>query len=291
MRNIRPQPRLVPLLTLLLLPLLAANESLNAYIPATHKRLFESFNTLIFGEITGAKLAIRGALGVSGNAEIADFDIGGDGQCNREKRMITVKKSLTARMGSIHNGYTVVGKGSKIHHSVRMTCTNRVEAHDPHRNGDIDFEEMHTGVIREVSEMCVTEPTGAVETDNSTMKFDPGEKGYSCYTFFRITTNDLRLVNRWEYVGDDFYRNIVVVVSGLKAEFRDFQMIGFNPRRTLVVFCAVYGSFGLYNAKIQGSLLAPTASFTSLGTIVNGSIITGGMRGSFVTLNVPYVTC
>lgn len=268
-----------------------SDESLNAYIPATHKRVFEEYNALILGDISVAKAAFRGALAVQGKADLADFDIAGDKACNKDVRSVVVGRMLTARMGSINNGYTVVGRGSNIHHSVTMNCTNRVERHDPVRNDDIDFKPVRVSLIRETADFCMTTSGGTVISENSTMKFDPGEKGFSCYTVFQVTTSDLRLVDLWKYIGDDFYRNVVIVVTGLRADFRNFRMEGFNPRRTLIVFCAVYGSYGLYNAKFHASILAPTSAFTTMEAIINGSVVLGSLRGSIATLNVPYVTC
>ncbi|PXF49806.1 hypothetical protein BWQ96_00458 [Gracilariopsis chorda] len=266
-------------------------ESINAYIAAAHERIFKQFNVLVLGDLSVAKAAFRGAIAVQGKAELADFDVGSDLGCDKDFRAVTVGKTLNARMGSVNGGYTVVGRGSKVHHSVSMKCSNRVEQYDSVHNGDVEFSEVRRSVLREAAEMCVSTPTGTVESANETLRFVPGEKGFSCYTFFKVSTDDLRLVQRWEYAGDDYYRNIVIVVSGLRSEFRDLRMHGFNPRRTLIVFCAVYGSFELYNAKVQASVLAPTASITTMDSIVNGSLIIGALRGSLATLNVPYVTC
>lgn len=284
---------LISLLHLLTLPtsIRADSESIQAYIPATHKSLYSSYNAIVFGDVSLARAAIRGPLAVQGKADLADFDIAAHGDCDKDNRALVVGGTLNARMGAINSGYTVVGRRSSIHHTVRLTCTNRVEQYDPLRNGDLEFPELRANVLKETGEMCIKEPTAQVELANATIKFIAGDKGFSCYTFFRVTTDELRLVNRWEYHSDDYYRNIVIVVSGSKTDFRDFEMDGFNSKRTLVVFCAVYGSFGVYDAKIHGSILAPTASFTTSNAIINGSIIVGNLRGSLATLNTPYVTC
>lgn len=285
---------ILPLLLCLLLPCLTRGEpteSVDAYIPAAHKELFTQFNVVIFGDVSLARAAVKGPLAVMGKAELADFDVAGTGDCDKDARSLVVAGALTARMGAVNSGYTVVGRRSRIDHSVRMTCTKRVEQYDPLRNGDLEFDIMRVKVLRETGNMCVTTPTGEVENVNGTLRFLPGEPGYSCYTFFKVKTDDLRLINKWEYAGDNFFRNIVIVVSGLKVDFRDFVMEGFNSRRTLIVFCAVYGSFGLYNAKLHGSLLAPTASFTTRNAIINGSLIAGNLRGSLATLNTAYITC
>lgn len=274
-----------------LLAICYAEESLDAYIPASHKTIFEDYNVVVFGDMSVAKAAIAGRLAVMGKAQMENFDIAASKKCDKDSRSITVAKSLTARMGSINNGYTVVGRGTKIHHSVQMSCTNRVEQYDPRRNGDIEMIELRSNCIREAGELCATGPTGTVESANGTMKFIPGEGGYSCYSYFRVTTEELRLVNRWEYAGEDFNQNVVIVVSGKKYDFQDFRMEGFNSRRTIMIFCAIYGNFGLYNTRLHGAILAPTATFTAMDSIVNGSMIVGNLRGSFATLNVPYVTC
>lgn len=285
-----------PLLVAVLFGLLghttwATEESLNAYIPALHKRMYEEYNVLVLGDLSVTKAAFRGSLAVQGKADLADFDIAGDKMCNPDVRALVVGGALAARMGSINNGYAVVGRRSNIHHSVRMNCTNRVEQYDPVRNEDLDFPAVRIDLIRELSDLCASTGSGTVETVNETMTFDPGEIGYSCYSVFNVSTADMRLIHMWKFAGTDFYRNVIIVVSGLRSDFRDFRMEGFNPRRTLIVFCAVYGSFGLYNARFHGSLFAPTSSFTSMETIVNGSIIAASLRGSIATLNVPYVTC
>lgn len=266
-------------------------ESINAYIAATHERMLKQFNVMVFGDLSVAKAAFRGAIAVQGRAEVADFDIGGDLGCDKDVRAITVGKALIARMGSVNGGYTIVGRGSKVHHSVRMKCSNRVEQYDAVHNGDVEFAEVRRSVLRETAELCVSAATGTVENANDTLRFVPGEGGFSCYTVFKLNTEQLRLVRRWQYAGDDYYRNVVIVVSGLRSELRDLRMTGFNPRRTLIVLCAVYGSLELYNARVQASVLAPTASLTTMDSIVNGSLIVGALRGSLATLNLPYVTC
>lgn len=277
---------LLPLITLA-----GPSESVDAYIPASHKKLFSEYNVVIFGDVSLARAAVKGPLAVQGKAELADFDIAGNGNCDKDARALVVAGKLTARMGAVNSGYTVVGSRSRIDHSVKMTCTSRVEQYDPQRNGDIEFDALRGNVLRETGDMCVTSPTGEVESENGTMTFRPGEPGFSCYTFFKVQTDELRLIKKWVYAGDDFYRNIVIVVSGFKVDFRDFGMEGFNARRTLIVFCAVYGSFGLYNAKLHASLLAPTASFTTSNAIINGSVVAGNLRGSLATIHTNYVTC
>lgn len=266
-------------------------ESLNAYIAPPHKTVFDQFNAMVFGDVSLAKVAFRGAIAVQGKAEITDFEIAGEKTCDKDKKMVVVAQSLSARMGSVNGGYCVVGRGSSIHHTVRMPCSNRVEQFDPIHNGDIEFEELRRSMLSEAGKMCVHRATATTKVENDTMKFEAGDNGYSCYTFFKVTTDELRLINRWVNDGKDYYRNIVIVISGLRTEFRDFRMDGFNPRRTLIVFCAVYGTFGFYNAKIFGSMIAPTAHFITMGLILNGSIIAGNMRGSLASLNAPYVIC
>lgn len=266
-------------------------ESLDAYIPASHKTLYESYNAVVLGDASLARAAVRGPLAVMGKADLADFDVGGTGTCDKDVRTLVVGGTLTARMGAVHNGYIVVGRRSSIHHTVRRTCTSRTEQYDPHRNGDIEFAEMRANVLRETGDMCVTEATGEVHVANETLRFVPGDPGFSCYTYFKVRTDDLRLVNKWEFAGEDKSRNVVIVISGLKVDFRDFQMDGFNAKRTLIVFCSVYGSFGFFGAKLHGSVLAPATSFTMMNAIFNGSIIAGTLRGSLATLNTRYLTC
>lgn len=269
------------------------SDSLNAFIPTTHKSLYDSYNALAFGDVSLARAAIRGALAVQYKADLADFDIAAHGDCDHDRRALIVGGSLTARMGAINSGYAVVGRRSSIHHTVRLTCTSRVEQYDPVRNGDMEFEEMRREVLKEMGGICVKDADGEVEVVNGTMKFKVGdEETFGCYKYFKVTTEDMRVTNRWEMMdGKAKGQNIVIVVSGKEVEMRDFEMTGFNSKRTLIAFCAVYGKFGVYNAKIHGSVLAPTASFTTSNAIFNGSLIVGNLRGSLATLNTPYVTC
>lgn len=276
----------------MLMIIAVGEESIHAYIPARHKLIFDEYNVMVFGDMSVAKAAIKGSLGVQGKAEMAEFDIADDKFCDNDVRSIVVGGALTARSGSIKNGYTVVGRGSQIHHSVQMPCTNRVERHDPLRNGDIDFEDARNSLIRESADMCLTPASSTVTIENSTMSFSTEDaSSFSCYSYFRISTNDMRLIDTWQYNGTDYYRNVVILVIGASTEFREFRMIGFNPRRTLIVFCAVYGSYAIHNAKFHASIFAPTSSFTTMNAIINGSIIVGGLRGSIATLNQAYVTC
>lgn len=280
--------------TLLLIWLVqvVGEESINAYIPAHHKVMFDEYNAMVFGDLSVAKAAFRGALAVQRKAEMSDFDIAADKTCDNDVRSLVVGGSLTARSGTVHNGYTVVGRWSRIHHSVRLPCTNRVERHDPMRNGDIDFDEARRALSREAARMCLTKPTGTITVENSTMIFQPeAEETFSCYTYFLVKTTDLRLITVWQYNGEDYYRNVVITVSGSRAEFRNFRMLGFNPKRTLIVFCTVYGSYTVADAKLHASIFAPTASLSTMNAIINGSIIVGNLRGSIATLNMPYVTC
>lgn len=267
-------------------------DSLNAYIASTHKRVFDEFNVAIFGDLSVAKAAFRGAVAVQGRASLADFDIGGDLTCSSDSRTIVVGRTLSARVGAIHGGFVVAGRGSSLHHTVRLSCGTRMDRYDVLRNGDLDFNTVRTSLLRETADFCVGGSiSDNVHVENETMTFRAGERGFSCYTTFRITVADMRLITKWRYESDDFYRNIVISVVGSRAEFRNFQMIGFNPRRTLVVFCSIYGSFDLYNSNFQASMLAPTSTFTAMETVINGSIISGGLRGSLATLNIPYLVC
>lgn len=269
----------------------SAGETLNAYITAVHKRVFDDFNVAIFGDLSVTKAAFRGAIGVQERATLADFDIGGDFACDPDRRSVVAGQTLSARLGAINGGYIVAGRGSSIHHTVKLSCSNRVERYDVIRNGDLDFSSVRSLLLKEAAEYCINAPSENVRVENETMIFQAGERNFSCYTSFRISTTDLRLIKTWKLESDDEYRNIIIAVSGTKAEFREFQMIGFNPRRTLIVLCSVYSTFSMFNAKVQGSLLGPTSSFTTMETVINGSAILGSLRGSLATLNVPYITC
>lgn len=270
----------------------SAGETLNAYISAMHKRVFDDFNVAIFGDLSVTKAAFRGAVGVQESATLADFDVGADFACDPDRRSVVAGRSLSARMGSIHGGYIVAGRGSSIHHTVTLSCTNRVERYDVVRNGDLDFSSVRSLLLKEATEYCINTPVADnVRVENETVVFHTGQRNFSCYSSFRVAAADLRLIKIWKLESDDAYQNVVIVVTGTKAEFRDFQMIGFNPRRTLIIFCSIYSTFSTFNARIQGSILGPTSSFTTMETIINGSVILGNLRGSLATLNVPYITC
>lgn len=268
-----------------------AEESINAYIPSKHKVLFDDFNAIIFGDASLAKAAFRGSLAVEGKANIADFDIGFDQPCDLDKRALLSAGPLNLRSGTLHNGYLVMGRNSQVHHTVKTPCTNRVERFSTTRNNDLDFVYARQGVVSETAQLCAAQANSNFTITNSTMSFHPGTPGFNCYSTFKVSANDLRLIDTWKYEGDDFYRNLIITVSGRKNEFREFRMLGFNPRRTLVVFCAMYGMVSIADAKFHSSILAPSNTFTMSNAIINGSIIVGGLRGSVATLNIPYVTC
>lgn len=246
---------------------------------------------MVFGDVSVSKAAFRGSLAIQGHANIADFDIGADKTCDDNTRSLLVGNSLKARSGTINNGYTVVGRGSSIHHSVSMPCTNRIERYSVLRNGDIDFDDLKLNLMKEASKICSTTPTGSTNVENSTLVFNVIKTGFSCYTYFRVTSNDLRLIDTWKYSGTDYYRNNIILVSGTRIDFKEFRMIGFNPRRTLIIFCAVYSSISIIDAKFHASIFSPSATLTTSNAIINGSIIVGGLRGSLATLNIPYATC
>lgn len=179
-----------------------------------------------------------------------------------------------------------------------MPCTNRIERYSVTRNDDLDFAGARKDVLRETSRLCSNKPTGQIKYDNATLHFLPQAESaaalndeLNCYLYYRVHANDLRLVTTWVNDVANPYKNIVVFVSGKKLTLDNFRMIGFNPRRTLLVFCSIYATHSMYNSKIHASVLAPTVSFTFANSIVNDSMILGGLRGSLATLNVPYVTC
>lgn len=268
-----------------------AESPLSGILPAQHKRIFDEYNAFILGDLSVARTVFKGSVAAKGDANLNDFDIGASKTCDADSRSLVVAGSLTARAGAIHNGYTVFGRRSSIDYTVRMPCSTRVERYDVKRNGDIDFDAVKRAVLHEGVRTCLVEPTGNVTVANGTMEFDPGEKGYSCYTHFAVPSSELRLTREWRYVGDDFYRNLIITVRGSKLELKDLAMVGFNPRRTLVVFCAILGSQTLLNVRLEASVMAATSALTTTDALVNGSIIAGSLRGSIAAMNAPYVTC
>lgn len=225
------------------------------------------------------------------SAEIANFDIGRDIPCDKNKPSVIVAGKLTARMGTISGGYLVLGRSSELQQTVKLPCTTRVENHDSIRNGDIDFAELRPFLLHESMNYCLKTDGDRVNVTGDSIIFTPNEHSYSCQSFYQVYPDQVRLARRFVNNGTDYYRNVVIAISGMRVELRDFRMEGFNPRRTLLVYCGNYGDFGWYNARISASVFAVTSSFTAMDSIVNGSIIAGGLRGSLATMNVPYVTC
>ncbi|CAN8069129.1 unnamed protein product [Agarophyton chilense] len=288
------------------------NESLHAYIAATHQTLFAQFSALVFGDATVAKAAFRGALAVQGRAELSHFDIGADQTCDVTRPTLLVRGALVARAGALHGGHAVVGARSRLHHSVQRTCSQRVEAYDAvHTAAHLDFDAARRAVLRETAELCVAHSSGHVTLRNDTLLLTPRSRArsVSCYALFHVRAADLRLARRWRLLsprdddddqddddqqrwgGRSAFRNVVLVVSGMRAELRDVRMRAFNARRTLLVFCAVYGTLDMYNVKLRASVLAPTASLTAMDSVVNGSLVVGGLRGSLAALHAAYATC
>lgn len=268
-------------------------QSLDAFVPAAHKTVFESHNLLVLGNLNLAKSSVQGPVAVSGRAQLEEFDINSAGSCNEKNRALTVGGRLSASMGAIRNGYTVVGRGSRLKHNVQLACSSRVERYDARRLRIRDFEEHRTSLIKESGDICVNPVSGSVEKDltNSVYRFTPGNTTYSCYTVFSVSVGELASIRMFEFMGSNKDQNVLILLTGKYTTLRDFSMVGFNPVRTLLVFCSVYGHIELFNARIHASILAPTTEFTSMGTVMNGSLIASGLRGKIAVLYQPYVTC
>lgn len=271
------------------------DDSMNAFLPAAHKTVFDTSSLFVLGSIDLAKSAVKGPVSVSGNADLNEFEFNADRPCNKHMRALTVAGRLQARMGSINNGYTVAGSGSKVQHNVRMSCTSRVEAYNPRKLMIESFEDQRESLIREHGDVCVSPPTGLVELseDGTTLKFTPSNDTYSCYSVFRLETRDLETVtlDTLEYLGKDKTQNVVLLLIGKRLSMRNMKMVGFNPRRTLLSFCSVYGKVEIHNSRIQGAVLAPTTYFTFMDSVVNGSMVTADVRGKLAVLDQSYVTC
>jgi choice-of-anchor A domain-containing protein len=295
-RRLRRPRHVVPLLLVLLTASGARaqhEQSMDAFVPAAHKTVFEMYNLLALGNLNLAKSSVEGRVGVSGQAELVEFEFNKAHKCDKYTPAVVVQGALHASMGSINNGYTIVGRSSRISHNVRMSCSSRVETYNAEAQKIQSFEEHRQSLIRESGDVCANPTSGEVRVDEEkkVMQLVPGNSTYSCYAVFKTSTEALASVNRLEYAGTDLDRNVLINVSGKFATLRDFAMVGFNPQRTLMTFCGIQGHVELYNNRLHCSLFAPTTEFTVMGTVVNGSMITGDLRGKIVLLNQPYMTC
>lgn len=266
----------------------AYEQSMHAFVPTLHKKLFDQANLMVFGDLRLARSAVRGNVAVTGSAEIEDFDFGSAKNCDDKSPSLTVVGSLTARMGNINNGYVIAGRGSTINHSVKMSCTKRVD--DSGKAEVPPYDDLSISLNRETADLCVASASGTTEVVNGTMLFTPGESS-SCYSTFSLETDDLRLISGWRYAGKDYYRNLIISVVGRYATFRNFRMTDFNPRRTLIIFCSSYGKFEFFDSRFQASILAPATHLTVMDTVVNGSMICSSLRGTIAVLRNPYNTC
>ncbi|KAI0564025.1 hypothetical protein FGB62_31g111 [Gracilaria domingensis] len=52
--------------------------------------MFEQYNSLLFDDISVAKAKFRGAIAMHGKAELADFDVGADKMCDKNRRAVRV---------------------------------------------------------------------------------------------------------------------------------------------------------------------------------------------------------
>jgi choice-of-anchor A domain-containing protein len=268
-------------------------ESINAFIPAAHKTIFDAHNLFVLGDFNAAKSAIKGSVAVQGKAVLEEFDINANSQCNKDIRALTVGGRLNARMGAIHNGFTVAGRGSRIQHNVRMSCSSRVARYDPDALKIISFDEHRESLIKETGDICVSPVSSAVQVDKaaSVIRFVPGNATYSCYAVFEVAANDLSGIKKWEFTGTDREQNVLINVKGKYSSIRDMSMVNFNAQRTLLTFCSIYGETEVFNSRLQASILAPTTSFTIMDSVLNGSMVAGDVRGKMAILNERYITC
>jgi choice-of-anchor A domain-containing protein len=289
--------RFAILLSLLLSSLTGAcaqhEQSLDAFVPAAHKTVFELYNLLVLGDLNLAKSSVEGPVAVSGNADVTEFEFNQASRCNKYKPAVVVKGAFHASMGAINNGYMIVGRSSKVKHNVRTSCSSRVESYNPVTQKLRSFEEHREGLIRESGDVCHNPTSGDVTVDeaNKVMQLTPGNNTFSCYAVFKTSVTDLAKVTRLEYMGSDKDRNVLINIAGKSGTWRDFAMVGFNPDRTLVTFCGIRGHVELFNNRLHGSIFAPTTQFTVMGSVVNGSMITSDFRGKVALLYRPYVTC
>lgn len=268
-------------------------QSMDAFVPAVHKTVFETYNLMVLGDLNLAKSAVEGRVAVSGKADVTEFEFNKATRCDKYTPAVVVMGALHASMGAIHNGYTIVGRSSKVSHNVQMSCSSKIENYNPRAQKLRTFEEHRESLIRESADVCTNPTSGEIEVDevNKVMRLKPGNTTYSCYAVFKTSVHELAKVTRLEYNGTEADRNVIINVSGTSAVWRDFAMVGFNPERTLVTFCGVQGHVELFNTRLHCSVFAPTTEFTVMGSVVNGSMITGDLRGKLALLYRPYRTC
>lgn len=289
-------PIFVSLCILSLLPALALADvghesSLQAFVTSAHKRAFDAYSLLSYGAVRLTKSAIRGAVAVVGRCNLEEFDIGRDIlQCNPNAPSLSVTGTLTSRMGQIHNGFIRAGRSSSVSHSVTRACSSAVEKF----TNPEELSEVEISLIRDATETCLLPANANTNTSNpAETVFRPSEGTYSCYSVFNVhkdTFSDANTINNWVYVGNSS-RNVIINIVGKSAVIRDFKMSGFNAQKTLIVMCPGYGNVQLFNARIHASILAPTTSFTSMASIVNGSVVSGSVTGEIVVLKNPYLPC
>lgn len=267
---------------------------MDAFVPAAHKSVFESYNLMVLGNLNLAKSSVEGRVAVSGKADVSDFDVNkGADHCDKYKPALVVQGALHASKGAINNGYTITGSRSKVADSVQMECSSRVERYNPVSQKLRTFEDHRESLIRETVDVCTNQPSGEVVVDetNKVMHLTPANMTYSCYAVFKTSVSDVAKVTRLEYKGTDAKRNVIINVGGKYGAWRDLAMIGFNPERTLITFCSFQGQVELFNNRLHGSIFAPTTEITAMGSIVNGSVISADMRGKLALLYKPYRTC
>lgn len=288
-------PLLLALLLLALLsPTLSQHEqSLDAFVPASHKTVFSTYSLLSLGDLNLAKSSIAGRVAVGGNADLREFEVNPTSRCDKYTPALVVEGRLTAALGSIGGGYTIAASNSKIAHSVKRACSSRTEAYDPEKQNIRSFEEHREGLIRESGQICFNPVSGDVGVDaaGDVMTLTPRKAGFSCYSVFKTSVDALAKVKRLELGGNLTETNVLINVSGKSAALRDFAMVGFNPLRTLVTFCGIQGHVEMYNTRLHASVFAPTTEFTLMGSVLNGSIIAGHIRGQMAVLHQPYNTC
>lgn len=262
--------------------------SLQSYVSTAHKRAFDSWSLLSYGSVRLAKSAIRGRVAVQGGAQLEEFDIGRDlTQCEPSEVVLSTTGQLQASMGAVHNGHIRGGRGSRVSHSVSRACSTSVER----ATNAGELAELERALLRDTRETCELASTATMDKQNATHAvFRPATGTYSCYSVFQVSSDDLVGAKEWRYEGSP-ERNLIITIKGRRATVRDFAMRGFNAARTLIVFCGMYGNYQLLNTRIHSSILGPTTSFTAMESIVNGSVVTGSLRGKVVILRNEYTPC
>lgn len=264
-------------------------KSVNAYVESNTKRAFDLHSLLVFGSLNLMNGAVRGRVAVKGTASMENFDVARDlASCSPEEPALTVSGALSARLGFVHNGHIMCGRGSSVHTSVRRACSPKVARYS--EDPEVSMYDMEVALIRDLGRNCALKASAEVNLTETVMSFVADNSSYSCYSTFTVQADDLSQLREWRYQGDA-NRNVVINIIGKRASLTHFKMVGFNAARTLLNFCSTYGRFDILNARLHASVLAPSSRFSFSDSIVNGSMVVSSLRGQVAVLKNVYNPC